>query len=70
MGWLCVRLMRYSGLLIILGMFLFYYALFMAGMSLSEAGSVPPAVALWVPNAVFLVISCLLFVGALREKAL
>ncbi len=70
MGWLCEGLKRYTSLLIILGMFMFYYALFMTGVSLSEAGTVPPVVALWVPNVVFLAISCLLFIGALRERAL
>ncbi len=70
MGWLCEGLKRYVSLLIILGMFLFYYSLFMTGMSLSESGIVPPVVTLWVPNVVFLAISCLLFVGAVRERAL
>jgi lipopolysaccharide export system permease protein len=70
MGWLCEGLKRYASLLIILGMFLFYYSLFMTGMSLAESGTVAPVVALWVPNLVFLVISCLLFVGAVRERAL
>jgi len=70
LGWLCEGLKRYTSLLIILGMFLFYYSLFMTGMSLSETGKVAPGVALWTPNLVFLVISCLLFVGAMRERTL
>jgi len=70
MGWLCEGMKRYSSLLIILGMFLFYYAMFMTGMSLSEAGTVAPGLALWAPNAVFLAVSCLLFVGVVRERAL
>jgi lipopolysaccharide export system permease protein len=69
MGWLCEGMKRYLSLLIILGMFLFYYALFMTGMSLAEAGTMSPVVALWVPNAVFLGVSCLLFVAAVRERA-
>ena len=70
MGWLCEGMKGYSGLLIILGMFLFYYAMFLAGVSLAEAGTVPPALALWTPNGIFVAVSCLLFVGAVRERPL
>ena len=35
-------------------LFLVYYSLLMLGISLGESGDLDPAIGLWVPNAVFL----------------
>lgn len=45
---------RQYGLLVCLGAFFLYYVLLSAGMSLAESGIVSAALALWMPNAVFL----------------
>jgi lipopolysaccharide export system permease protein len=45
---------REYGLVMALGAFFLYYSLFSIGMSLAESGMLPPAVSLWVPNALFL----------------
>lgn len=47
---------RHWGLILALGFFLFYYTLLSLGLSLGEAGSVPPAFGLWLPNGLFLII--------------
>ena len=47
-------LKRQYGVLLALGMFLIYYILFSLGTTMGEAGALPPAVGLWLPNAVFL----------------
>ncbi|UIJ38874.1 LPS export ABC transporter permease LptF [Desulfobaculum bizertense] len=44
---------RHWGLLLALGFFLFYYTLLSLGLSLGETGVVPPAIGLWIPNALF-----------------
>lgn len=45
---------RQFGLLVCLGTFFLYYVLLSAGMSLAESGVLTPAVALWLPNILFL----------------
>jgi len=45
---------RQFGLLVCLGAFFLYYVLLSAGMSLAESGVLHPAVALWMPNVLFL----------------
>lgn len=47
-------LKQQTGVLMALLLFLFYYSLLMLGISLGESGDVPPAIGLWVPNALFL----------------
>ncbi|HMM38585.1 MAG TPA: LPS export ABC transporter permease LptF [Desulfovibrio sp.] len=42
------------GLVLSLGLFLVYYSLFSLGVSLAEAGTLPPVLALWSPNILFL----------------
>lgn len=68
LGWLCESLKRYMSILILLGMFLFYYSLFMAGISLAEMGRLDPIAALWTPNALFFILSVLLLIKATRER--
>ncbi len=45
---------RQFGLIVCLGTFFLYYVLLSAGMSLAESGVLTPAVALWLPNILFL----------------
>ncbi len=47
-------LSRHWGLLLALAFFLFYYTLLSLGLALGEAGVMPPAVGLWLPNILFL----------------
>ena len=48
-----------SGVVLALLLFLVYYSLLMLGISLGESGDVPPAIGLWLPNALFLVAGCI-----------
>ena len=41
------------GLLLALGFFIFYYSLLSLGRAMGEAGSLAPALGLWLPNLVF-----------------
>ncbi len=45
---------RQFGLLVCLGAFFLYYVLLSGGMSLAESGVIDPAVALWLPNVLFM----------------
>lgn len=45
---------RQFGLIVCLGTFFLYYVLLSGGMSLAESGVLAPAVALWMPNIIFL----------------
>ena len=47
---------RQTGLMLALGMFFVYYSLMSLGFSTGEAGTIPPAIGLWIPNALFLII--------------
>ncbi len=44
---------RQTGMVLALIMFFLYYSLMSLGFSTGESGAVPPAVGLWVPNALF-----------------
>ncbi len=52
-------LKRQFGLIVCLGTFFLYYVLLSGGMSLAESDVLAPAIALWIPNILFL-----LFAGA------
>ncbi|PKN43522.1 MAG: LPS export ABC transporter permease LptF [Deltaproteobacteria bacterium HGW-Deltaproteobacteria-18] len=45
---------RQYGLIVCLGAFFLYYVLLSGGMSLAESGVLVPALALWLPNIVFM----------------
>ncbi len=47
---------RQSGLVPALFVFLIYYSVISAGISLGESGAVPPLLGLWAPNALFLLL--------------
>lgn len=46
---------RQTGMALALVMFFLYYSLMSLGFSTGESGAVPPAVGLWLPNALFFV---------------
>lgn len=50
-------LRRQLGFFLALGFFLFYYTLLSLGLSLGETGALPPAVGLWLPNGLFLLLA-------------
>lgn len=49
-------LKQQTGVLMALLLFLMYYSLLMLGISLGESGDLNPAIGLWVPNVVFLLL--------------
>ena len=49
-------LKQQTGVLMALLLFLMYYSLLMLGISLGESGELNPAIGLWVPNVVFLLL--------------
>ncbi|NLW82119.1 MAG: LPS export ABC transporter permease LptF [Desulfovibrionales bacterium] len=59
---------RQYGLLFCLGAFFAYYVMLSAGMSLAESGVISPAVALWMPNALFLAVGGAGLWGVIRER--
>lgn len=62
-------LKRQYGLVLSMGLFLVYYILFSFGVTLGEAGKLPPQIGLWVPNLLYLVVGVSVFRLAQREKA-
>ncbi len=61
---------RHWGLLLALGFFLFYYTLLSLGLTLGETGTLPPAVGLWLPNALFLGVGLAGLRQAARERGM
>jgi lipopolysaccharide export system permease protein len=61
---------RQYGLILALGLFLGYYTLFSLGLTTGEAGTLPPAAGLWLPNAAFLIFGLLGLRMAAREQSL
>lgn len=49
-------LRQQMGVLLALGMFLFYYTMLSLGLSLGETGTMSPVVGLWLPNGLFLLL--------------
>ncbi|WP_051564068.1 LptF/LptG family permease [Desulfovermiculus halophilus] len=68
LGWILDELKRQYGAILIVGVFLAYYAVFSLGISLGQLGMVPPAVGAWSPNVLFLALSAGLFRQALHER--
>ncbi len=65
-----VGLNRQYGFFLALGLFLVYYSLLSLGLSLGESGVLPPAIGLWLPNALFLALSALGIRLAAEERSL
>ena len=47
-------LSRQWGLVLAMGFFMLYYTLLSIGLTMGEAGTLPPYIGLWLPNAFFL----------------
>jgi lipopolysaccharide export system permease protein len=62
-------LRQYLGVLLVMGFFLFYNALFSVGWSMSETGQIPPELGLWIPNVLFLVVGILGVALTAQEKS-
>ena len=61
-------LSRHWGLLLAVAFFLFYYTLLSMGLALGEAGTLPPALGLWLPNVLFLGLGAAGVRQAARER--
>ncbi len=59
---------RSHGFVVSLSVILVYYLLLTTGETLGKKGVLPPAVALWLPNAVLGAVGLYLFQGAAQEK--
>jgi lipopolysaccharide export system permease protein len=60
---------RQSGIMLALIFFLLYYSLFSAGMTMGEAGLLPPFAGLWLANAVFALAAGLGIFFAHKERS-
>jgi len=61
------RAVRSRGFSVSLALIFLYYLLLTAGEAMAEKGTLPPVVALWMPNAVFAALGLALFASAARE---
>lgn len=61
------RAVRSRGFSVSLVLIFFYYLLLTAGEAMAERGTLAPAIALWLPNAVFAALGLALFAAAARE---
>lgn len=61
---------RQMGVVLALVNFLIYYSLLSIGFSAAESGTLSPAVAVWIPNAVFAVLGAVGLQRAARERSL
>lgn len=61
-------LRQQTGVLLALLLFLFYYSLLMAGISLGESGDLSPFIGLWLPNVLFFVLGVYGMSLAARER--
>ncbi|MFO7877812.1 MAG: LptF/LptG family permease [Desulfovermiculus sp.] len=68
LGWILDELKRQYGALLIVGVFFAYYAVFSLGIGLGQLGLLPPAIGVWSPNVLFLVLAAALFRHALHER--
>ncbi len=59
-----------AGYTVALLTFLMYYLLLSLGMTMAESGRIPPALALWSPNGIFLAAGIFLFRRAAEEQVL
>ena len=64
------RAVRSRGFSVSLVVIFLYYLLLTTGETLAQKGGVPPLLALWTPNVVFLLLGMILFVVAARERPL
>lgn len=60
---------RQTGMILALAMFFIYYSLMSLGFSTGEAGTIPPYIGLWAPNALFLLLGIVGIYLTNREQA-
>ncbi len=65
-----VRAVKSRGFSVSLALIFLYYLLLTAGEAMAGKGSLPAAIALWIPNAVFALIGLALFTSAASELRL
>ncbi len=61
---------RQYGLVLVMGFFALYYSLFSLGVALADTGDLDPAVAMWMPNVIFIFLTAGGFVLVALEKKL
>lgn len=61
---------RQVGIVLALVNFLFYYTLLSIGLTTGESGTIPPAIGLWIPNAVFSVLAIVGLHRTSREQSM
>jgi len=61
---------RASGFILSLGIVLLYYVMFNLGEEIAKGGGVPPAVGMWMPNALMGSLAIYLFYKTVKEKPL
>ena len=61
---------RQLGLMLALASFLLYYSIYSFGITMAESGRIPPALAIWSPNLIFLILGAGGLVLASREGSL
>lgn len=61
---------RQTGLVLALAAFLFYYSIYSFGITMAESGRIPPALAIWAPNIIFLLFGIGGMILASREGSL
>ena len=59
-----------GGFTVSIGIILMYYVLMSVMRTIAERGAIPPAIALWIPNLLFLVIGVILLRMASQERSL
>lgn len=58
------------GLVLSMGLFLVYYSMFSIGVSMGEAGSIPPVYGLWAPNIIYVFVAVVGIKYANAERTL
>jgi lipopolysaccharide export system permease protein len=58
------------GLLLSMGLFLVYYSMFSIGVSMGEAGAIKPAIGLWAPNVLYVLVAVVGIRFANEERSL
>ncbi|MDZ7761209.1 MAG: LPS export ABC transporter permease LptF [Desulfovermiculus sp.] len=68
LGWILDEIKRQYGSILIVGIFLAYYAVFSLGIGFGQLGVLSPWVGAWSPNVLFMGLSAALFRHALHER--
>jgi lipopolysaccharide export system permease protein len=58
------------GMLLSMGLFMLYYSMFSIGVSMGEAGTIPPVYGLWAPNVLYVLVAAFGLRMANHERSL